>query len=120
MPLDCGLFIPPTIFDDVAPAMTVGQQEIVCFRFTSDAEALHLANDSDHGLAAGIWRRDINRIMYFSRRLASGQVYVNNRADPDMTVPCGGVKLSGKGRDKSLHELDECSQLKTVWMSLSR
>ncbi|MBH8579256.1 aldehyde dehydrogenase family protein, partial [Bisbaumannia pacifica] len=52
-------------------------------------------------------------------RLHSGQVFVNNWAGPDMTVPFGGVKQSGNGRDKSLHSLEEYTELKTVWMALT-
>jgi len=123
-PLDGpGLFIPPTVFDDVTPAMTIGREEIFgpvlsVFGFDTEEEALALANDSDYGLAAAVWSQDIDRIMRVSRKLHSGQVYVNNWAGPDMTVPFGGVKQSGNGRDKSLHSLDEYTEIKTIWMAL--
>ncbi len=118
-----GLFIPPTIFDDVTPKMAVGREEIfgpvlAVFGFDNEDEALALANDSDFGLAAGVWSQNIDRVMRVSRKLQSGQVYVNNWAGPDMTVPFGGVKQSGNGRDKSLHSLDEYTEIKTIWMSL--
>ncbi|MGO2008166.1 aldehyde dehydrogenase [Vreelandella alkaliphila] len=118
-----GLFIPPTIFDDVTPSMVVGREEIfgpvlAVFGFDNEDEALALANDSDFGLAAGVWSQDIDRVMRVSRKLQSGQVYVNNWAGPDMTVPFGGVKQSGNGRDKSLHSLDEYTEIKTIWMTL--
>ena len=74
---------------------------------------------SDYGLAAGLWSQDIDRIMRVTRRLRSGQVFVNNWADMDQTVPFGGVKQSGNGRDKSHHSLEEYSDLKTVWMTLA-
>ncbi|MBW5798495.1 aldehyde dehydrogenase family protein, partial [Halomonas elongata] len=80
---------------------------------------VRLANDSDYGLAAGLWSQDIDRIMRVTRRLRSGQVFVNNWADMDQTVPFGGVKQSGNGRDKSHHSLEEYSDLKAVWMSLT-
>ncbi|NIC04545.1 aldehyde dehydrogenase [Billgrantia bachuensis] len=119
-----GLFIPPTIFDGVTPAMTIGREEIFgpvlsVFGFDTEEEAIAMANDSDYGLAAGLWSQDIDRIMRLSRRLHSGQVFVNNWAGPDMTVPFGGVKQSGNGRDKSLHALTEYTELKTVWMALA-
>ncbi len=123
-PLDGpGLFIPPTVFDDVTPAMTIGREEIFgpvlsVFGFDTEEEALALANDSDYGLAAAVWSQDIDRIMRVSRKLHSGQVYVNNWAGPDMTVPFGGVKQSGNGREKSLHSLDEYTTIKTIWMAL--
>ncbi|MDI5892125.1 aldehyde dehydrogenase [Halomonas rhizosphaerae] len=124
-PLDGpGLFIPPTVFDDVTDAMAIGREEIFgpvlsVFGFDSEDEAVRLANDSDYGLAAGLWSQDIDRIMRVTRRLRSGQVFVNNWADMDQTVPFGGVKQSGNGRDKSHHSLEEYSDLKSVWMTLS-
>ncbi|MCG6656485.1 aldehyde dehydrogenase [Halomonas campisalis] len=118
-----GYFIPPTVFDGVTPAMTIGREEIFgpvlsVFGFDSEEEAVAMANDSDYGLAAGLWSQDIDRIMRVSRRLHSGQVFVNNWAGGDQTVPFGGVKQSGNGRDKSHHSLAEYTELKTVWMSL--
>ncbi|MDI5984284.1 aldehyde dehydrogenase [Halomonas sp. M4R5S39] len=119
-----GYFIPPTVFDGVTPAMTIGREEIfgpvlAVFGFDNEDEAVAMANDSDYGLAAGLWSQDIDRVMRLSRKLQSGQVFVNNWADPDMTVPFGGVKQSGNGRDKSLHSLAEYTELKTVWMALT-
>ncbi|MDT8895587.1 aldehyde dehydrogenase [Halomonas sp. I1] len=119
-----GLFIPPTVFDGVTDAMAIGREEIFgpvlsVFGFDSEEEAVRLANDSDYGLAAGLWSQDIDRIMRVTRRLRSGQVFVNNWADMDQTVPFGGVKQSGNGRDKSHHSLEEYSDLKSVWMTLA-
>ncbi|WP_280546636.1 aldehyde dehydrogenase [Halomonas sp. 11-S5] len=119
-----GLFISPTVFDGVTPAMAIGREEVFgpvlsVFGFDSEEEAVAMANDSDFGLAAGLWSQDIDRIMRVTRRLASGQVFVNNWAGGDQTVPFGGVKQSGNGRDKSHHSLEEYSELKMVWMSLS-
>ncbi|WP_224417417.1 aldehyde dehydrogenase family protein, partial [Modicisalibacter sp. R2A 31.J] len=119
-----GLFIAPTVFDGVTPQMAIGREEIfgpvlAVFGFDSEEEAVRLANDSEYGLAAGVWSQDIDRIMRVSRRLESGQVFVNNWAGMDQTVPFGGVKQSGNGRDKSHHSLEEYSELKTVWLSLT-
>ncbi|UYG07411.1 aldehyde dehydrogenase [Halomonas sp. M4R1S46] len=119
-----GLFIGPTVFDGVTDAMAIGREEIFgpvlsVFGFDSEEEAVRLANDSDYGLAAGLWSQDIDRIMRVTRRLRSGQVFVNNWADMDQTVPFGGVKQSGNGRDKSHHSLEEYSDLKSVWMMLA-
>ncbi|CAM3502527.1 aldehyde dehydrogenase [Halomonas lysinitropha] len=119
-----GLFITPTVFDGVTPQMAIGREEIfgpvlAVFGFDSEEEAIAMANDSDYGLAAGLWSQDIDRIMRVTRRLASGQVFVNNWAGGDQTMPFGGVKQSGNGRDKSHHSLEEYSDLKSVWMSLA-
>ncbi|RDB44520.1 aldehyde dehydrogenase [Halomonas sp. DQ26W] len=119
-----GLFIPPTVFDGVTPAMTIGREEIfgpvlAVFGFDNEEEAIAMANDSVYGLAAGLWSQDIDRIMRVTRRLQSGQVFVNNWAGGDQTTPFGGVKQSGNGRDKSLHAQEEYSELKSVWISLA-
>lgn len=119
-----GFFIPPTVFDGVTPEMAIGREEIFgpvlsVFGFDSEEEAVRLANDSVYGLAAGLWSQDIDRIMRVTRRLQSGQVFVNNWAGGDQTMPFGGVKQSGNGRDKSHHSLEEYSDLKSVWMSLA-
>lgn len=118
-----GLFIPPTVFDGVTPQMTIGREEIfgpvlAVFGFDSEEEAVAMANDTPYGLAAGLWSQDIDRILRVTRRLQSGQVFVNNWAGGDQTMPFGGVKQSGNGRDKSHHSLEEYSELKSVWMSL--
>ncbi|WP_422677594.1 aldehyde dehydrogenase [Billgrantia ethanolica] len=118
-----GLFIPPTVFDGVTPQMTIGREEIfgpvlAVFGFDTEEEAVAMANDTPYGLAAGLWSQDIDRIMRVTRRLQSGQVFVNNWAGGDQTMPFGGVKQSGNGRDKSHHSLEEYSELKSVWMSL--
>uniref|UniRef100_UPI0013A6FC7D aldehyde dehydrogenase family protein n=1 Tax=Billgrantia lactosivorans TaxID=2185141 RepID=UPI0013A6FC7D len=119
-----GLFIPPTVFDGVTPQMTIGREEIfgpvlAVFGFDTEEEAVAMANDTPYGLAAGLWSQDIDRILRVTRRLQSGQVFVNNWAGGDQTMPFGGVKQSGNGRDKSHHSLEEYSELKSVWMSLS-
>ena len=118
-----GLFIPPTVFDGVTPQMTIGREEIfgpvlAVFGFDTEEEAVAMANDTPYGLAAGLWSQDIDRIMRVTRRLQSGQVFVNNWAGGDQTMPFGGVKQSGNGRDKSHHSLEEYSNLKSVWMAL--
>ena len=113
----------PTIFVDVDPASPLSREEIfgpvlVVTRFTSEAEALRLANDSHYGLGAAVWTRDLSRAHRMSRRLKAGSVFVNNYNDGDMTVPFGGYKQSGNGRDKSLHALEKFTELKTIWMTL--
>lgn len=115
--------IGPTIFIDTAADARVGREEIfgpvlVVTRFTSEAQALALANDSDYGLGAAVWTRDLSRAHRMSRSLKAGSVFVNNYNDGDMTVPFGGYKQSGNGRDKSLHALEKFSELKTIWIAL--
>ncbi|HHK9550787.1 aldehyde dehydrogenase PuuC [Enterobacter sichuanensis] len=113
----------PTIFVDIAPDSPLCRDEIfgpvlVVTRFKTEEEALTLANDSEYGLGAALWTRDLSRAHRMSRRLKAGSVFVNNYNDGDMTVPFGGYKQSGNGRDKSLHALEKFTELKTIWIAL--
>lgn len=113
----------PTIFVDVDPASALSQEEtfgpvLVVTRFKTEEQALALANDSRYGLGAAVWTRDLSRAHRVSRRLKAGSVFVNNYNDGDMTVPFGGYKQSGNGRDKSLHALEKFTELKTIWIAL--
>ena len=113
----------PTIFVDVDPASALSQEEIfgpvlVVTRFKTEEQALALANDSRYGLGAAVWTRDLSSAHRVSRCLKAGSVFVNNYNDGDMTVPFGGYKQSGNGRDKSLHALEKFTELKTIWIAL--
>ncbi|MGK3045411.1 aldehyde dehydrogenase PuuC [Klebsiella michiganensis] len=113
----------PTIYVDVDPASALSQEEIfgpvlVVTRFKTEEQALALANDSRYGLGAAVWTRDLSRAHRVSRCLKAGSVFVNNYNDGDMTVPFGGYKQSGNGRDKSLHALEKFTELKTIWIAL--
>lgn len=78
-----------------------------------------MANDSPYGLGSGLWTANLSRAHRVSRQLRAGLVWVNCYMDGDITVPFGGVKQSGSGRDKSLHALDKYTDLKTTWISLA-
>jgi gamma-glutamyl-gamma-aminobutyraldehyde dehydrogenase/4-guanidinobutyraldehyde dehydrogenase/NAD-dependent aldehyde dehydrogenase len=82
-------------------------------------EAVESANNVIYGLAAAIWTRDVTTAHRVSRALRAGVVYVNCYDADDITVPFGGYKQSGMGRDKSLHALDKYTELKTTWLDLS-
>jgi 4-guanidinobutyraldehyde dehydrogenase/NAD-dependent aldehyde dehydrogenase len=83
-------------------------------------EAVRVGNGIDYGLAAAIWTRDITKAHRIARALRAGMVYVNCYDADDITVPFGGYKQSGTGRDKSLHAFDKYTELKTTWIDLSK
>jgi len=119
-----GYFIPPTILDGVDNRWRVAREEIfgpvlTVTEFDDEDEALAIANDSPFGLAAGLWTRDVNKAHRLSRRIRAGVVWVNTFDAADITVPFGGYKQSGFGRDKGRHALDGYTQLKTTWFDLS-
>jgi gamma-glutamyl-gamma-aminobutyraldehyde dehydrogenase len=79
-------------------------------------EAVRVAGETAYGLAAAVWTSNLATAHRVSRRLKAGTVWVNCYEEGDMNVPFGGVKLSGSGRDKSAHALDEYTDLKTTWI----
>src|SRR5829696_2884761 len=119
-----GAYLPPTILDGVTNDMRVAREEIFgpvlsLIEFDDPDDGVRLANDSDYGLAAGVWTSDLRLAHRMARRIHAGVVWVNTFDAADVTVPFGGFKQSGSGRDKSLHALDGYTQLKTTWMDLS-
>lgn len=118
-----GCYITPTLFTSVNPDMRIAQEEIFgpvlsVIVFNDEREAVELANSVVYGLAAGVWTRDINVAHRMARSLKAGMVYVNCYDDDDITVPFGGFKQSGFGRDKSLHAFAKYTELKTTWTKI--
>ena len=119
-----GYFIEPTVFEDVRPAMTIAREEIFgpvlsVITFKTPEEAVEIANDVVYGLASAVWTRDITTAHRMARAIRAGTVYINCYDADDITVPFGGFKQSGIGRDKSLHALEKYTELKTTWLDLS-
>jgi gamma-glutamyl-gamma-aminobutyraldehyde dehydrogenase len=118
-----GCYIAPTLFDGVEHGHTIAREEIFgpvlsVIAFDSEADALRMANDSEYGLAAGVFTSDLNRAHRVARKLRAGSVWVNYWDGGDMTAPFGGYKQSGNGRDKSLHAFDKYTEVKATWFNL--
>lgn len=118
-----GFYVEPTIIDGARNDMRFVQEEIfgpvlaVC-EFDDEAKAVQLANDNRYGLGASVWTDNLSRAHRVSKQIQSGMVWVNGWGGGDSTMPFGGVKASGNGRDKSLHSIEKYTDLKTVWISL--
>ncbi len=118
-----GFYVQPTVFDGVRNDMTIAREEIFgpvlsVLSFTDAAEVVRQANESVYGLQAAVWTRDINKAHGVARALRAGTVHVNQYDEDDITVPFGGFKQSGVGRDKSLHAMDKYTETKTTWIRI--
>ncbi len=118
-----GFYVEPTVFDGVTNQMKIAREEIFgpvlsLIRFKDEADAVRQANDSNFGLQASVWSDNINRAHRVARALRAGTVHVNQYDEDDITVPFGGFKQSGNGRDKSLHAFDKYTELKTTWIRI--
>ena len=123
LPVAGGCYVQPTIFDGVTNQMTIAREEIFgpvlsVLSFTDARDVVRQANQSIYGLQAGVWTSDLNKAHGVARALRVGTVHVNQYDEDDISVPFGGFKQSGVGRDKSLHAFDKYTEVKTTWLRI--
>ncbi|MFO0144459.1 MAG: aldehyde dehydrogenase family protein, partial [Betaproteobacteria bacterium] len=118
-----GTFFMPTVLANVSSSMQLASEETFgpvapVFKFTSEDEAVQLANSTEFGLAAYFYARDVSRVMRVSERLEYGMVGVNTGIISTEVAPFGGVKQSGYGREGSRHGIEEYLVMKYVCLSV--
>ena len=116
--LDRGFFVRPTVFSEVTPEMTIAREEIfgpvlVIQPYEGEDDAVRIANDSDYGLAGGVWSGDEERAIGVARRIRTGQIEINGGAFNPM-APFGGYGQSGHGRENGRYGLEELLQVKSL------
>jgi acyl-CoA reductase-like NAD-dependent aldehyde dehydrogenase len=116
--LDKGYFVRPTVFSDVTPEMTIAQEEIfgpvlVIIPYDDEADAVRIANDTEYGLAGGVWSGDEERAKSVARRIRTGQVEINGGVFNPL-APFGGFKQSGHGRELGRLGLEEFLAVKSL------
>ena len=116
-----GFFVEPTVYGDVDNRCRIAREEIfgpvaALIRFSGEAEAIRIANDTDFGLAAGVWTEDLRRAHRMIGALRAGTIWVNNYRMVGHTLPFGGFKQSGIGREMGPEALDAYTETKSVWI----
>jgi phenylacetaldehyde dehydrogenase len=120
---DVGYFHEPTVFTGVRSDMRIAREEIFgpvmsILRFDSEAEAYSIANDTEYGLAAGVWTNNLALAHRAARALRTGQVWINTYQAGYPSVAYGGVKMSGHGRMQGRPSIEELTHIKSVWMKV--
>lgn len=120
-----GYFVPPTIFADVNNDMRIAREEIFgpvmsVIPFDDVAEVTRLANDSNYGLAAAIWTRDIGKALRTAKALRAGTVWINDSQPAPTEAPWGGYKDSGIGRELGPHGIEDYLETKHIYINIER
>ncbi|MCX8226238.1 MAG: betaine-aldehyde dehydrogenase [Sulfitobacter sp.] len=118
-----GFYMQPTVFADVTDDMTIAREEIFgpvmsVLDFTDEDDVMARANDTEFGLAAGVFTRDLSRAHRVAANFQAGTCYINTYNDAPVEAPFGGVKNSGVGRENSKAAIEHYSQLKSVYVRM--
>jgi aldehyde dehydrogenase (NAD+) len=116
-------FVQPTIFTGVDNKMRIAQEEVFgpvlsVIPFKDEEEAARIANDVIYGLGSGVWTQSLNRATRMARRIRAGTVWVNTYRAVSVTMPFGGYKASGLGRENGQEAINEYLHTKSVWVNL--
>jgi acyl-CoA reductase-like NAD-dependent aldehyde dehydrogenase len=120
-----GYFVRPTVFDGVTPEMKIAREEIfgpvlAVLPFDDVNDVIAMANGTIYGLAAGVWTKDVVKAHKVARAIRAGTVWVNTYNLYDPSLPFGGFKHSGFGRDLGIEAIDGYLETKSVWIDLGR
>ncbi|MQA05509.1 MAG: aldehyde dehydrogenase family protein [Streptosporangiales bacterium] len=123
--LDQGLFVQPTVFADVTNDMRIAREEVFgpvasVLKFADEDEALQIANDTEFGLAAGVWTLNLPRAHRMASKLRAGTVWINNYRKTSYLTPFGGFDQSGVGRENGPDALYEYTEEKSVWVDVGQ
>ncbi len=126
-PLDVGRgqFIAPTVFADVTRDMAIAQDEIfgpvlTVMPFDTLDEAIAIANDTEYGLAASVWTKNIDKALTVSRRVQAGRFWINTTLSGGPELPIGGMKASGWGREAGIYGVEEYTQVKNIHVGIGK
>jgi betaine-aldehyde dehydrogenase len=118
-----GFYLQPTVFADVTDEMTIAREEIfgpvmAVLDFETEEDAIRRANDTEFGLSAGVFTRDLSRAHRVIGQLEAGSCYINSYNDAPVEAPFGGTKMSGVGRENSREAINHYSELKSVYVRM--